>query len=172
MTDLWLSSVQKRVWNNALSVSHGKSNPRNGILIEKWFKDSILDDIGVSDDDWDHHNSSRWRGDIYRPAMVFSSKMLLKRWFVGFLLQIYPRNWILAKDGWLYILLGLFNELYFQGLLGNLIFLPETILKRSDWGFTSSFFEFCAFIQATDEIFISLDRKKSCASVWRKQKLR
>ena len=51
----------KLVWNNYLSVSYGKSRPRNGILAQNWYKDSIIDDIGVSYDDWDHHSSSRWR---------------------------------------------------------------------------------------------------------------
>ena len=64
MTDIWLSSVQKHIWNNALSVYCGKGNPINGILTQNWFKDSILGNIGVSSDDWDHHSSSNWRGDI------------------------------------------------------------------------------------------------------------
>ena len=28
---------------------------------ENWFKDSILENIGVLDGDWDNHSSSRWK---------------------------------------------------------------------------------------------------------------
>ena len=41
----------KLIWNDYLSVSYGKSKTINVILTQNWFKDSILDNIGVSDDD-------------------------------------------------------------------------------------------------------------------------
>ena len=41
----------KRVYIDALQVSYGKIDPRNGTLTQNLFKDSIIDDIGVSDDD-------------------------------------------------------------------------------------------------------------------------
>ena len=38
-------------FKNTFSVSDGKIKPRSGILSQNWFKDSIPDGIGVSDDD-------------------------------------------------------------------------------------------------------------------------
>ena len=39
--------ISKRVWNNALLAPSIKCKPRNGILTQTWFKDSIFDNIAV-----------------------------------------------------------------------------------------------------------------------------
>ena len=54
----------KTSFKNSLSIYYGKSKPRSGILTKNWFKDSIVDNIGVSDDDWDHHRYSRLRVNV------------------------------------------------------------------------------------------------------------
>ena len=41
----------KSIGTNALSVFNGRSIPKNSILTQNWFKDSILDNIGVSSGD-------------------------------------------------------------------------------------------------------------------------
>ena len=47
----------KKRFNNYFPVSYGKSNPRNGILNKNWFKEIIIDDIGVSEYDGYHQSS-------------------------------------------------------------------------------------------------------------------
>ena len=44
---------------NSLLAFHGKSRSIIGIHVKNWFKDSILDDISISDDDWYHQSSFR-----------------------------------------------------------------------------------------------------------------
>ena len=93
--DIFFSS--RRVYTDDLSISHGKNEFTNGIFTQNLFKYSILDDIGISDDDWDHHRSSGQREYIDRSVMIFSSKMRLKWCFFFLFKNSKPRNGIFTK---------------------------------------------------------------------------
>ena len=57
--------TSKCIYTNVLLVSsHGKIGLRNKNIMQKWLKYSIIDNTGVSGDDWDLHSSSRWRVNI------------------------------------------------------------------------------------------------------------